>query len=107
MPAPAYPYPSDLTAAEWAILAPLIPAAKPGGRPRKWPMRTILDALFSLLRAGCAWRMLPRCSPPWSTVHHSFRQGRVDGTREAIHAVLRARERAAGAGRAARRRGHR
>ena len=63
------PYPSDLSDQEWEILAPLIPPAKPGGRPRKWPMRKILNAIFYLLRSGCQWRMLPREFPPWSTVH--------------------------------------
>jgi putative transposase len=90
---PAASYPSDLTDAEWARLEPLLPAAKPGGRPRKWPMRTILAALFSLLRAGCAWRMRPRCFPPWSTVHHDARQWRLDGTWERIHTALREQER--------------
>jgi len=86
-------YPSDLTDAEWARLAPLIPAAKPGGRPRKWPMRAIRNASFYVLRAGCAWRMLPRCFPPWSTVHHDARQWRRDGTGERIHTALREQER--------------
>lgn len=93
MAAPNVTYPSDLTDAEWAILAPLIPEAKPGGRPRKWPMRAILNGIFYLLRGGCAWRMLPRCFPPWSTVHHYCRQWRVDGTWTRIHAILRERER--------------
>lgn len=94
MSAPSVVYPSDLTDAEWTILEPLIPAAKPGGRPRKWPMRAIVNGIFYLLRGGCAWRMLPRCFPPWSTVHHYCRQWRVDGTWGRIHAVLRERERA-------------
>src|SRR3712207_1297555 len=90
------PYPSDLSDQEWEILAPLIPPAKPGGRPRKWPMRKILNATFYLLRSGCQWRMLPREFPPWSTVHHYFRLWRLDGTyREKIHAVLRERMRCA------------
>ena len=93
MPTPGYAYPSDLADAEWAILAPLIPAAKPGGRPRKWAMRAVLDAIFYLLRAGCAWRMLPRCFPPCSTVHHYFRQWRLDGTWERMHTALRERVR--------------
>jgi len=93
MSAPPVVYPSDLTDAEWALLAPLIPGVKPGGRPRKWPMRAILNGIFSLLRGGCAWRMLPRCFPPWSTVHHYCRQWRVDGTWARIHAILRERER--------------
>jgi putative transposase len=86
-------YPSDLTDAEWAILEPLIPAAKPGGRPRKWPMRAVLNAISYLLRGGCAWRMLPRCFPPWSTVQHYARQWRLDGTWERMHTVPREGER--------------
>jgi putative transposase len=84
-------YPSDLSDPEWEIFAPLIPPAKPGGRPRKWPTREILNAIFYLLRSGCQWRMLPREFPPWSTVHHYFRMWRLDGTWEKINAVLRER----------------
>ena len=84
-------YPSDLSDQEWEILTPLIPPAKPGGRPRKWSMRKILNAVFYLLRSGCQWRMLPREFPPWSTVHHYFRLWRLDGTWEKINAVLRQR----------------
>ena len=72
-----YLYPSDLSDREWEIFAPLIPPAKPGGRPRKWPMRKILNAVFYLLRSGCQWRMLSGEFPPWSTVHHYFRLERV------------------------------
>ena len=55
-----YPiYSSGLTDVEWALLAPLIPAAKPGGRPRSVNLRRILNGLFYLLRTGCAWRYLP------------------------------------------------
>ncbi len=87
------PYPSDLSDHEWEILAPLIPPAKPGGRPRKWRMRTVLNAIYYITRSGCAWRLLPREFPPWSTVHHYFRLWRMDGTWERLHAVLRERVR--------------
>ena len=90
------PYPSDLSDREWELLAPLIPPAKPGGRPRKWPMRKMLNAVFYLLRSGCQWRMLPREFPPWSTVHHYFRLWRIDGTWEKINALLRQRIRTRG-----------
>jgi transposase len=60
-------YPSDWTNAEWALLAPLIPAAKPGGRPRSADMRRIVNGIFSVLRSGCAWRYLPREDGAWST----------------------------------------
>ena len=67
---PLCPYPSDLSDQAWEILAPLIPPAKLGGRPHKWQMCKMLNALFYLLRSGRQWRMLPREYPPWSTVHH-------------------------------------
>ena len=68
------PYPSDLSDAEWALLAPLLPGPKPTGRPRKWPDRLVADAVFYVLRSGCAWRMLPREFPPWPTVFSRFRR---------------------------------
>ena len=40
------PYPSDLTDDQWSVLEPLVPPARPGGRPRKHDMRAVLDALF-------------------------------------------------------------
>ncbi|RYF10521.1 MAG: transposase [Deltaproteobacteria bacterium] len=64
---------TDLNDAQWAIVAPLLPAAKPGGRPRTTCMQSVLDGVLHLLRTGCQWRLLPRCFPPWSTVHHYFR----------------------------------
>ena len=48
-------YPSDLSDAEWALLAPLLPPPAVCGRPRKWPERLIADAIFYVLRSGCAW----------------------------------------------------
>lgn len=82
-------YPSDLTDAEWAVLAALLPPAKPGGRPRSVDLRRVVNGLFYLVRAGCAWRYLPREYGPWSTVYHYFRQFRRDGTWERVHAHLR------------------
>ena len=86
-------YPSDLSDAEWQVIAPLIPPAKPGGRPREVDMREIVNGIFYITRSGCAWRMLPHDFPPWSTVHHYFRAWRKEGTWEKIHDALRARVR--------------
>jgi len=63
------PYPSDLTDVERLILKPLIPPAKTGGRIRRMNMREIVNAIFYVLRSGCAWRMLPHEFPPWQTVY--------------------------------------
>jgi putative transposase len=82
-------YPSDLNDAEWALLAPVIPPAKPGGRPRSVDIRRIVNGLFYLLRSGCAWRYLPREYGPWQTIYWYFRQWRLDGTWAGIHARLR------------------
>ena len=62
-------YPRDLKDAEWAVLAPLIPAAKPGGRPRCSDMRRISNGFFYVLRTGCGWRYLPREYGAWQTVY--------------------------------------
>ena len=89
------PYPSDLNDAEWQIIKPLIPPAKPGGRPRNTDMREVLNGIFYELRSGCAWRMLPHDLPPWQTVYHYFRQWKGDGTWEAMNQTLRIRLRIA------------
>jgi len=82
-------YPSDLRDAEWARLEPLIPPARPGGRPRKTDLRTAVNAILYLLRTGCPWRYLLRDSfPPRSTVYNIFRKFQRDGDWEAIWAEL-------------------
>jgi len=82
-------FPSDLTDAEWDRLAPLIPPASPGGRPRKTDMRAAMNALLYLLRTGCPWRYLPRDGfPPRSTVYNIFRKFQREGVWEAIWAEL-------------------
>ena len=65
-------YDTDLTDAAWTLIAPMLPAARPGGRPRKINIRAVLNAIFYLLRTGCQWRLLPREFPGWSTVYHYF-----------------------------------
>ena len=61
-------YDTDLSDAAWAIVAPLLPPARPGGRPRTTCLRSVLDAILYLLRTGCQGRLLPREYPPWGTV---------------------------------------
>src|SRR5512135_573187 len=82
-------YPSDLTDERWARIAPHLPAASPGGRPRKTDVRHVVDAILSILRTGRPWRYLPGDFPPRSTVWRDFNQWRHDGTLDAIHDRLR------------------
>jgi putative transposase len=86
-------YQTDLSDAEWSYIEPHIPAPKAPGRPRLHPLREILDAIFYVLRSGCAWRLLPHDFPPWKTVYHYFRFWRLNGTWERMHAALRKRVR--------------
>ena len=85
------PYPSDLTDGQWEELAPLIPPAKPGGRPRTVDMREVINGILYVLRSGCTWSALggmPHDLPPWSTTWGYFRRWRDDGTWEHIHDAL-------------------
>src|SRR5437868_12857422 len=66
-------YPSDLTDAQWAFIARLIPPAEPGGREREVDMHEIFNGIIYLLRSGCSWRMLPHDLPPWGTLHDYLR----------------------------------
>ena len=89
-PQPAAPsYPSDVTDKEWRVLEPLIPPCKRGGRPRAVDMRAVINAVFYVLRSGCAWRMLPHDFPPWPTVYYYLWSWRRDGTWECIQDSLR------------------
>jgi putative transposase len=86
-------YPTDLTDQEWALLAPLIPPPKPGGRPAVHDRRELVNAMLYWLRAGCAWRLLPHDFPPWKTVYHYWRAWRRAGVWERLLAALREQER--------------
>ena len=78
-------YPSDLTAAEWALVEPMIPPAKRGGRPRDVNVREVLNAVFYLLSTGCQWDALPKDLPAKSTVYDYFALWRSDRTLLQLH----------------------
>ncbi len=81
-------YPSDLTDAEWAVIEPLIPQAKRGGRPRETDMREVMNAVRYVLRTGCQWRQLPKDFPPRSTVYSYFWEWSRYGVLDRIHHAL-------------------
>ena len=81
-------YSSDLTDAEWALVEPMIPPARRGGRPREVNVREILNGILYALWTGCQWKALPKDFPPKSTVHHYLMLWDWDGTLERIHHAL-------------------
>lgn len=82
-------YPSDLTRNQYEFLSDLLPAAKPGGRPRTVELWAVLNAIFYVLVEGVRWRALPGDFPAWQTVYTYFRHWRKDGTWLRIHDQLR------------------
>lgn len=84
-------YETDLTDGEWRVIEPHLPPSCRRGRPRAWPSREIVNAIFYVLRGGIAWRLLPSDFPPWRTVYRWFASWRDSGVFERInHALLMA-----------------
>jgi putative transposase len=81
-------YPTDLTNDQWELIKDLIPAAGTEGRKRTVYIRGILNAIFYINAAGCAWRMLPHDFPVWQTVYGYFRHWRITNTWQEINAKL-------------------
>lgn len=85
---PGIRYPSDLSDAEWALVEPLIPPAKHGGRKRKVNLREVLNAILYVLCTGCQWAALPKDLVPKSTAHWYFKLWDWDGTLAKLHHEL-------------------
>lgn len=81
-------YQTDLTDAEWRLIRPHLPDACETGRPRAWPMREIINAIFYVLRGGITWRLLPSDFPPWPTVYRWFATFRDSSVFEKINHAL-------------------
>ena len=81
-------YPTDVTDEQWELLCALIPPENSGCRPRCVDLRAVISAIFYILCAGCAWRMLPHDYPKWQTVYYYFRKWRINGTWEVINHKL-------------------
>ena len=86
-------YQSDLTDRQWKHVEPLIPTAKPGGRPRTMDMREIMNAVVYVVKSGCDWRMMPHDFPDWHIVYYYFDAWKKDGTWKTMHDVLRGKVR--------------
>jgi len=86
-------YPSDVTDEQWALIEPVLPVPRGGGRPTSTNMRDVVDAILYLLRTGCQWRFLPGDFPPRSTVWRYFAGWRADGTLDRLHDRLRTKVR--------------
>ena len=81
-------YATELTPNQWKVLEPLLPPPKSTGRPRSVSLMLVIQAILYVLVTGCAWRLLPKEYPPYSTVYYYFRQWRDDGNWKRIHDTL-------------------
>lgn len=81
-------YPSDLTEREWSLIAPMLPPAKAGGRPRTTCLREVMNAILYIASSGCQWRMLPADFPPASTVRGYFYDWRDSALLSTINGLL-------------------
>jgi putative transposase len=82
-------YPTDLNDTEWAQIAPYLPKASRTGAPRKHGWRSLLNAMFYVVKNGCVWRALPHDFPAWQTVYHYFRLFRQTGLWEQLNTAIR------------------
>lgn len=80
-------YPSDLSDAQWKLVAPVLHAAC--GRSGRLPRRELLNAIFYILRTGCQWRFLPQNYPKWNSVYSCFRRWSRNGTLDQVVEALR------------------
>ena len=93
--APEQVYPTDLTDAQWALIAPLLAKARGPGHPQEVSLRLSVNAVLYLLRTGCQWRMLPKDFPNWNTVRYHWDNWKRTGLWERINTALRERARVA------------
>lgn len=82
-------YSSNLTDAEWELLAPLIPPPKPGGHPRTTDLRQVCNGIYYHLKTGCQWEYLPKDFPPSSTVYSYYRKWQKLGIWEKMNQEFR------------------
>ncbi len=81
-------YSTDLSDQQWALIGPLLPKAKPGGRPRTTDLRQVVNGILYLVKTGCHWRLLPNDFPPWRTVYEYFVAWTRSGLLRKIHNTL-------------------
>jgi putative transposase len=86
-------YPSDLSDTEWECLQQYLRASQSNCRTRRHSLRSILNAIFYVLRTGCPWRYLPSSFPPWQTVFYHFRRFRLQGRWTVLFTALHDAER--------------
>ena len=79
---------SDMSEAEWEILAEVLPKRTGAGRPLVYPMREIINAILYIVRTGSQWKNLPHDFPKWKSVYYHYRKWCLDGTWQRLNTVL-------------------
>jgi len=81
-------YPTDLSDDQWFRIRPLLPPAKPGGRPPSVNLRQVVNGILYVSHCNCSWRMLPHDFPSWQTVYGYYNRWLKDGILERINQHL-------------------
>lgn len=81
-------YASDLSEQEWEKLAPLLPKRRGTGRPMRYSLREVINAILYLVRTGSQWKNLPHDFPKWKSVYYHYRKWCLDGTWQQLNSAL-------------------
>ena len=82
------PYPTDLSDAQWDLIADFFPQPSSRGRKQTIARQEIVNAIFYVNRSGCQWCMLPHDFPKYKTVNHYYNTWRKSGIWSEINAAL-------------------
>ena len=82
-------YPSDVSDAEWAFVAPYLALLPEGAGQREHSLREVFNGLRWIVRAGASWRMMPHDLPPWAAVYQQGQRWLASGVFEAVVHDLR------------------
>src|SRR5437867_8122193 len=65
-------YPTDMSDAQWAVIAPIVAQSPGRGRKRTVNIREVVNAIFYLDKTGCQWEMLPHDFPDYRHVNYYY-----------------------------------